>query len=61
VLRYVLDTITKGISAITPVVMVLWVRYVVQTVLTTAVLWPRQRAQLFRTGRRCCNWPAVCC
>jgi drug/metabolite transporter (DMT)-like permease len=46
-----LDTITKGISAITPVVMVLWVRYVVQTVLTTAVLWPRQRAQLFRTGR----------
>lgn len=47
----VLDTVTQGISASAPVVMVLWVRYVVQTVMTSAVLGPRQGLRLVRTRR----------
>lgn len=47
----VLDTITQGISALVPVVMVLWVRYVLQTVLTVGMLGPRLGWRLVRTGR----------
>ena len=31
--------------------MALWLRYVVQAGLTTAVLWPSRRQRVFRTGR----------
>jgi drug/metabolite transporter (DMT)-like permease len=47
----VLDTTTKAVSAVAPVVMVLWLRYLVQTVLTTAVLGPRMGLHLVRTRR----------
>ena len=46
-----LDTTTKIASTAAPVVMAIWVRYLVQTVVTAAVLWPSQRSRLFRTGR----------
>ena len=45
-----LDTTTKFASATAPLVMALWLRYVVQVGLTTAVLWPSRGAQLFRTA-----------
>ncbi len=44
-----LDTITKYAAATAPLVMVLWLRYVVQTVLTGAWLWPGRRGRLLRT------------
>ena len=47
----VLDTITQGISALVPVVMVLWVRYALQTVLTVGMLGRRLGWRLVRTGR----------
>lgn len=46
-----LDTTTKFASATAPVVMALWLRCVVQTVLTVAVLWPSQRRSLWQTQR----------
>jgi len=46
-----LDTTTKFASATAPLVMALWLRYLVQAGLTTAVLWPSRRQRLFRTGR----------
>jgi drug/metabolite transporter (DMT)-like permease len=46
-----LDTTSKVAAGAVPVVMALWVRYVVQTFFTVAVLWPRQRAALLRTRR----------
>jgi len=46
-----LDTTTKFASATAPLVMALWLRYLVQTGLTTAVLWPSRGPGLFRTGR----------
>lgn len=47
----VLDTITQAISALVPVVMVLWVRYALQTVMTVAMLGPRLGWRLVRTRR----------
>ncbi len=47
-----LDTSSKFAATTVPVLMAIWVRYLTQTVVTAAVLWPRQRATLFRTGRR---------
>jgi drug/metabolite transporter (DMT)-like permease len=44
-----LDTTTKIASTAAPVVMAVWVRYLVQTVVTGAVLWPARRASLFQT------------
>lgn len=46
-----LDTSSKFAATTVPVLMAIWVRYLTQTVVTAAVLWPRQRASLFRTGR----------
>jgi drug/metabolite transporter (DMT)-like permease len=46
-----LDTTTKFASATAPLVMALWLRYVVQAGLTSALLWPSRGARLFRTGR----------
>ena len=46
-----LDTTTKFASATAPVVMALWLRCLVQTVLTSAVLWPSRGHQLFSTRR----------
>jgi drug/metabolite transporter (DMT)-like permease len=46
-----LDTTTKFASATAPLVMALWVRYGVQAVATTAVLWPSRGPSLFVTKR----------
>lgn len=46
-----LDTTTKFASATAPLVMALWMRYLVQAGLTTAVLWPSRGTRLFRTAR----------
>ncbi len=46
-----LDTTTKIASALAPVIMAIWARYVVQTAATVAVLWPKERSALFRTRR----------
>ena len=46
-----LDTITKFASATAPLVMALWLRYVVQAGLTSALLWPSRKSALFRTRR----------
>jgi drug/metabolite transporter (DMT)-like permease len=51
-----LDTTTKFASATAPLVMALWLRYVVQAGLTVVVLWPSRGSRLFRTGR-----PALQC
>jgi drug/metabolite transporter (DMT)-like permease len=44
-----LDTSSKIAAAVVPVWMAMWVRYVVQTLVTGAILWPRQRSALFHT------------
>ena len=44
-----LDTTTKFVWTAAPVVMAPWLRYVLQTFSTLAVLWPRHRSRLFRT------------
>ena len=46
-----LDTTTKIASTAAPLVMAVWVRDLVQTVVTGAVLWPARRASLFQTSR----------
>ena len=46
-----LDTTIKIASTAAPVAMAVWVRYLVQTVVTGAVLWPARRASLFQTSR----------
>ena len=46
-----LDTTSKVAAAVVPVLMAVWVRYLVQTVATAAVLWPRERTRLLRTRR----------
>jgi drug/metabolite transporter (DMT)-like permease len=46
-----LDTTTKFVSSTAPLVMALWVRYGVQAVATTAVLWPSRGPRLFVTRR----------
>lgn len=46
-----LDTTTKFASATAPLVMALWLRYMVQAGLTSAVLLPSRGMRLFRTER----------
>ena len=46
-----LDTSSKVAAAVVPVLMAIWVRYLVQTVATAAMLWPSERTRLFRTHR----------
>lgn len=45
-----LDTTTKLVSTVAPVVMALWVRYLVQAVATALLLWPSQGVRLLHTG-----------
>lgn len=44
-----LDTTSQYVGSAVPVLMAVWLRFVVQTILTAALLWPRQRQALFRT------------
>ncbi|WP_395702071.1 DMT family transporter [Aquabacterium sp.] len=46
-----LDTTSKVAAALAPVGLALWVRYLVQTLATAAILWPRQRLQLLHSRR----------
>lgn len=46
-----LDTTTKLAAATVPVLLALWVRYLIQTVVTLAVLSPRSGRALWRTQR----------
>lgn len=43
-----LDTTSQYVGPLVPVVMAVWMRYVTQTVMTTALLWPQQGTSLFR-------------
>ena len=47
----VLDTTTKTVVAAVPVLMAVWVRYVIQALLSTALLWPAQGRALWHTHR----------
>lgn len=44
-----LDTTTKYVALAVPVLMALWARYVVQAVISTAILWPIHRWSLLQT------------
>lgn len=46
-----LDTSSKVATATVPVVMAIWVRCLVQTTATWAILWPSMRGQLFATRK----------
>ncbi|MBK6651454.1 MAG: DMT family transporter [Betaproteobacteria bacterium] len=46
----VLDTTTKTVVPYVPLLMAVWARYVVQAVLSTAILWPAQGTALWRTA-----------
>jgi drug/metabolite transporter (DMT)-like permease len=46
-----LDTTSKVAAATAPVLMALWMRYLVQTVTTGALLLPQQGSRLFRSER----------
>lgn len=46
-----LDTTTKLAAGVVPVAMAMWVRYLVQTTVTAAVLLPARGTALFRTRR----------
>lgn len=46
----VLDTTTKTVVPFVPLLMAVWVRYVVQAILSTAILWPAQGRALWRTA-----------
>lgn len=43
-----LDTTSQYVGHLVPVAMAVWLRYVTQTVMTTALLWPQQGRRLFR-------------
>jgi len=43
-----LDTTSQYVGPLVPVIMAVWMRYVTQTVMTTALLWPQQGRQLLR-------------
>lgn len=45
----VLDTITKDVVRVVPILMALWVRYLIQAVFTTLALAPRHGARLWRS------------
>lgn len=44
-----LDTLSQRVSALVPVFMAMWLRFVVQTAMTAALLWPTQRQRLWVT------------
>jgi drug/metabolite transporter (DMT)-like permease len=46
-----LDTLSQHVGRFIPVVMSLWVRYLVQSVLTAVLLWPQYGRQLLITRR----------
>ena len=46
-----LDTATQYVGAVVPVLMAVWMRFLVQTIMTLALLWPRQRMALFNTRK----------
>lgn len=46
----VLDTTTKTVVPYVPLVMAVWARYVIQAILSTAILWPAQGRALWRTS-----------
>lgn len=46
----ILDTTTKTVVPYVPLMMAVWARYVVQAVLSTAILWPAQGRALWRTS-----------
>lgn len=41
-----LDTSSQYVGAVVPVVMAVWMRYLVQTIMTLALLWPQQGRRL---------------
>ena len=43
-----LDTTSQYVGPLVPVIMAVWMRYVTQTVMTTALLWPQQGRHLLR-------------
>lgn len=45
----VLDTTAKTVVGVIPVLMALWTRYLIQAVISTAVLWPAQGRALWKT------------
>ena len=45
-----MDTTTKYVTLTVPVLMTLWIRYMVQAGLTTLMLWPLRGARLLRTA-----------
>jgi len=45
----ILDTITKGVVLAVPILMALWVRYLIQALFTTLALAPRHGASLWRS------------
>jgi drug/metabolite transporter (DMT)-like permease len=47
----ILDTTTKTVMPLVPLLMAVWVRYVVQAVVSTAILWPAQGRALWRTSK----------
>ncbi|MDP3252373.1 MAG: DMT family transporter [Hydrogenophaga sp.] len=46
-----LDTASQYVGAVVPVLMAVWLRFLVQTVMTLLLLWPRQRTTLFKTRK----------
>lgn len=42
-----LDTVSQRVGALVPVVMAVWFRFVVQTLTTGVLLWPRMKASMF--------------
>ena len=46
-----LDTTTKLVSSVVPVAMAIWVRYVLQSTTTGALIWSHRRSGLLRTSR----------
>src|SRR5262245_36888458 len=52
-----LDTVCKWLSQHYPVTMIVWVRYITQTVLMLMILWPRVGFGLVRT--RALTWQVI--
>jgi drug/metabolite transporter (DMT)-like permease len=44
-----LDTTSQYVSPMVPVVMAVWLRYLTQTIMTTALLWPQRGRSLLHT------------
>ncbi len=47
-----LDTVSQHVGKLVPVLLAIWVRFVVQTVLTGALLWPQYRGRLLHSQHR---------